>query len=234
MRTGSFCLSRGCAQGSRLAPLATKLALLLLCTGKSQPTRTKSHRVRFSLNKRITNPHCCPGTGRLIQRSVRKTRFSIGCKKQRFVVCQVMHDSMAEALQLGNVLTTGLENAPWLSQSNCPSQFQQEIQVGRWELKRGAVYAWWQCHFQSLVLLWQDSDLDPPTPQSDLLLLLAHWKNKARCFHQSSCGLWRGFACSALLLAAHRIPSLNNCLIQSCWGHIRFSVLLHATLWLTV
>lgn len=67
------------------------------------------------------------------------------------MVRQVLHDSMAEALQSGNALTAGLENAFWLSRSHCPSRYQREAQVvGGGEAQRDPIYAWWHCHFESL------------------------------------------------------------------------------------
>lgn len=79
-------------------------------------------------------------------------------------MCQVMHDSVSGALQLGNALAAGLENAFQLSQCHSPSRYQHETLV-RVAAKRSCL-----CTSRHLVLPWQGSDSDPPSPSGQTWL----------------------------------------------------------------
>lgn len=119
------------------------------------------------------------------------------------------------------------------SQGRCPSEYQWETLVGC--CCRGILFMCNGTAIFSHFVLSGKIVTKPSTPiRRNLLFPLAHRINGSRCFHWFSSGLRGGFACSALLSVAHRILAVSNWLIQSSSGHVRFPVLLHATLWLTV
>ena len=126
-------LKQGLLSGSRLAPMATKL--LCCCFALASSSQQKqNHAQQFPP---LTEGAVLPTVARVQEgldggpssHAVGKSCFFTGRKKQHLVVCQATYGSVAEALQLGNTLTAGLENAFWLSRSHCPSQHQWETLV---------------------------------------------------------------------------------------------------------